>query len=96
MCPAISGCVTGSPNIYNPGGLDAARMTAKLLAMPVPAGDLDAARVAEESCRIVGTAGFYPERKVGTDYVDRFTPVMERRLKLVGARLAAVLSRVMR
>ena len=69
-------------------GLD----TAKLLAMPAPVGNLDAARVAEESCRIVGTAGFYPERKVGADYAEQFTPVMEKQLAAAGARLAAMLS----
>jgi hypothetical protein len=73
-------------------GLDTAAMTAKLLAMPAPAGNLDAARVAEESCRIVGTAGFYPERKVDLEYVERFTPVMEKKLAAAGARLAAMLN----
>jgi len=57
--------------------------------------NLDMARAAEESCRIVGEAGFYPARKVGSDYVERLTPVMERRLALAGARLAGVLNRVL-
>jgi hypothetical protein len=77
-------------------GVEAAAMTAKLLAMPVPAGDLDAARVAEESCRTVGTGGFYPARKVGPDYVERFTPVMEKQLTVAGARLAANLNKLLR
>ena len=64
--------------------------------MPVQAGDFDAARVAEESCRIVGTAGFYPERKVGADYVAGFTAVVEQRLAVAGARLAALLNRLLR
>jgi nuclease S1 len=73
-------------------GLDAAAMTAKLMAAPTPAGDFDAAQVAEESCRIVGTAGFYPERKVGADYVERITPVMGKQVSLAAARLAAALN----
>jgi hypothetical protein len=77
-------------------GLDAATMTAKLLAMPVAAGDLDAAHAAAESCRIVGTAGFYPERKVGADYVGKFTPVMEEQLAAAGVRLAAILNKLIR
>jgi nuclease S1 len=72
--------------------LDAAAMTTKLQAMPVAAGYFDAARVAEESCRIVGAPGFYPERKIGVDYVERFGPVMEQRLAAAGARLAAILN----
>src|ERR1035437_3614835 len=60
------------------------------------AGDLNVVHAAEESCKIVGTAGFYPERKVGQDYVERFTPVMEERLTVAGARLAGLLNRVFR
>jgi hypothetical protein len=67
-------------------------MTVKPLATPGPAGDLDAARVAEESCRIVGMPGFYPECKVGADYVERFTPVMESRLKVAAVRPIEVLN----
>jgi hypothetical protein len=37
--------------------------------------DLSAAHAAEESCRIVGMTGFYPDRKLGADYVERFRPV---------------------
>jgi hypothetical protein len=77
-------------------GLDTAAMTNKLMATPVSAGDLDAAHAAQESCRIVGTAGFYPERKVAADYVERFTPVMEKQLAAAGARLAGMLNRSFR
>ncbi len=63
---------------------------------PVTAGDLDAAHVAQESCRTVGTPGFYLGRKVGADYVGRFTPVMEQQLEVAGARVAAILNRVSR
>ena len=55
--------------------------------------DLRISVAAEESCRIVGMPGFYPERKVGQDYIEKFTPVMERRLATAGARLATILNR---
>lgn len=53
-----------------------------------------AQQVAEESCHIVGLRGFYPEREVGLDYVQQFTPVMEMRLSAAGARLAGLLNQV--
>ncbi len=71
-------------------------LTGRLQARPVEAGDLHAAQMAEESCRIVGMPGFYPGRKVDTAYIEQFTPVMEVRLALAGARLAAALNRVWR
>jgi hypothetical protein len=40
--------------------------------------------------------GFYPERIVNQDYIDRFTPTMKARLVLAGERLAAVLNGVFR
>lgn len=49
---------------------------------------VDARGIAEESCKIVGTTGFYPDRKVGADYVEGFTPVMEQRLVTAASRLA--------
>lgn len=51
-------------------------------------------QAAQESCRIVGTAGFYPERRVGRDYVERFMPVLEQRLRLAGWRLAQLLNQM--
>ena len=71
-------------------------LTTRLLAKQVQAGAFNAASVAEESCQVVGTPGFYPDRKVDVPYVAQFTPVMEGRLSLAGARLAAVLNRVFR
>lgn len=73
-------------------------LTNPLLAKPVPvgAGDLDVAHAAEESCRIVGLEGFYPDRKLATEYVERFTPVLEQRLTIAGARLAGLLNRIFR
>ncbi len=52
---------------------------------------------AQESCRIVDSAGFYPaSRQVGPDYLDHFSPTVEQRLALAGARLADVLNRALR
>ena len=52
----------------------------------------NAAQTAEESCRIVGQPGFYPGRLVDQAYVQRFTPLMEQRLQLAGARLAGLIN----
>ena len=62
-------------------------------ASATPGKDLRMSVAAEESCRIVGMPGFYPDRKVGQDYIEKFTPVMERRLATAGAWLAAILNR---
>jgi len=71
-------------------------LVGKLTSVPTPVAQLDAAGIAGESCKIVGTPGFYPERKVDADYVERFTPIMQQRLLTVGARLAAMLDRLWR
>lgn len=55
-------------------------------------GTFNAAQAAEESCRIVGQPGFYPGRLVDQAYVQRFTPIMEQRLQLAGARLAGLIN----
>lgn len=47
---------------------------------------------AQESCQIVGTPGYYPERRVGQDYIDKFKPILEERLAIAGARLAIMLN----
>lgn len=77
-------------------GLSNEALVARLQARPVAPGELNAGQAAEESCRIVGTAGYYPGRKLDTAYIEQFTPVMEARLALAGARLAAALNRVWR
>ncbi len=58
--------------------------------------DFNPALAAEESCQIVNLPGFYPQRRVGQDYANRFTPVAEQRLALAGIRLAELLNRVFR
>lgn len=59
-------------------------------------GDFNAVGMAEESCRIVGTPGFYPDREVDVPYTARFTPMLEQQLAIAGARLAAMLNRMWR
>jgi hypothetical protein len=51
-------------------------------------------QAAQESCRIVSTPGFYPDRLIDGDYIDQFTPVMEDRLRTAGARLADAINRI--
>ena len=55
-----------------------------------------AKQAAQESCRIVAQPGFYPRHVVSDDYIATYTPVMEGRLALAGARLAEVLNRVLK
>ena len=72
------------------------RLLAKSLASgPKGASAASAASAAEESCKIVGLPGYYPERKVTGDYFERFTPIMEARLSLAGARLAELLNKTL-
>jgi len=52
----------------------------------------NAAQAAEESFRIVGEPDFYPGRLVDQAYVQRFTPIMEQRLQMTGARLAGLIN----
>ena len=56
----------------------------------------NAAQAAQESCEIVSTDGFYPERLVGVDYIRKYTPVMESRFKASGERLAELLNRLLK
>ena len=53
-------------------------------------------QAAEQSCQIVGMAGFYPDRRVGQAYIDRFTPVLEQRLLDAGIGLAGLLNDTLR
>ncbi len=60
---------------------------------PVAYGrDLNVVHMAQESCRIVALADFYPQGELSDAYVQRFTPVVQQRLALAGARLAAMLN----
>jgi hypothetical protein len=75
---------------------DADTLTARLATNAVTGASFDAVRVAEESCHIVDTPGFYPDRLVDVPYIVNYTPVMEQRLTLAGARLAALLNQLLR
>ena len=72
-------------------------IAARLSRKSANAVDIDASAglAAQESCQVVGLPGYYPERRVGQDYIDRFTPVLEARLTLAGMRLGRVLNRTM-
>ncbi len=75
---------------------DTETLARRLATKPVKAGSpWSAAAAAQDSCRIVSTPGFYPERLVTMDYVAKYTPVMEDRLVEAGARLAQVLNHIM-
>lgn len=75
-----------------------ATLTARLSRTWAPVGEptWTAAQAAQESCRIVAMPGFYPEHRLGSDYIRRFTPVAEERLQRAGARLAELLNRLWR
>jgi len=47
---------------------------------------------AEESCRIVNRAGFYPEHKVDRAYTAAWVPIVREQLGKAGQRLAAMLN----
>ncbi len=57
-----------------------------------------AARWAEESCRLIDSAGLYPARpgRLPDGYVERQYPVLEQQLVIAGARLAALLDAILR
>lgn len=69
-----------------------------LLIKPVPPqpAQFSAVTAAEESCKIVGTPGFYPPRLVTPEYVQRYTPQMLFQLALAGHRLSQVLNAIFR
>lgn len=73
---------------------ETADMVARLQVMALPdwSKNLNPVQAAEESCRVVGIPGFYPDRLVGMNYIKQFTPVMEKRLAMGAARLAGLLN----
>jgi hypothetical protein len=77
-------------------GEDAQSMAVRLQALPFGASsrNFDPALAAQESCAIVSRSGFYPERLVDVPYIQRYTPVVESRLAIAGARLASALNAV--
>ena len=83
--------------LISEGGLGSDTWITKSLTYPVPAGALNLSSVnaAQESCQIVARTGFYPERKLGGDYVETYRLLLETRLQLAGARLAGILNGVL-
>ena len=76
--------------------LDNTALVAVLQSVPLGADgkNLNVVHMAQESCRVVALAGFYPPDGLSEAYVQRFTPVVQQRLALAGARLAAMLNAV--
>jgi nuclease S1 len=75
-----------------PGGMSALRQAVQAGANPPPAG-LAPAAWAEESCRIVGSAGFYPSgHGLDAGYDERWNPVLAQRLRDAAARLSDLLN----
>lgn len=74
---------------------DADAMTARLLKRKTAftVQKWSAVQTAEQSCQIVGVAGFYPQRRVGQDYIDRYTPLLEQQLTTAGSGLANLLNK---
>ena len=75
---------------------DADAMTARLLKSRIAftAQKWRAVCTADQSCQIIGVPGFYPERRVEQDYIDRFTPVLKQQLTAAGAALASILNQI--
>jgi hypothetical protein len=74
---------------------DVDAISTRLLPTASRVSEFSPVAAAEESCQIVGSPGYYPDRQVGQDYIDKFLPTLEQRLALAGARLAALLNRVL-
>jgi len=92
---------TNLHSLWDSGLIENTGLTVKALADKLKVEDqgevaLDMARAAEESCKIVGEPGFYPPRKLGLDYIERYTPVMEQRLGMAAARLSRLLNQILR
>ncbi len=56
---------------------------------------LNMTSAAQESCKMVGQLGFYPPRRLGLGYVERYTSVMEQRLAMAAARLSKLLNQIL-
>jgi hypothetical protein len=79
-------------------GDDAVSLTKRLLTRQVPPSETarTSAEIAEESCRIVSATDFYPPRTLEQQYVVEYSPVVDDRLLLAGARLARLLNENMK
>ena len=83
--------------IINNMGEDVEILTARLLARSAAQAlnRWSAVEAAQQTCQIVSQAGFYPERRVGKDYVERFAPILEQQLSAAGGALASLLNRTL-
>lgn len=79
-------------------GEDAPTLAARLARQfwPSSPGSLSVRAAAEESCRIARQPGFYPPGNVGQTYISANMPIVEQRLWLASARLAALLNQALR
>lgn len=74
-----------------PGGIAALKETMEK--MPVTAGTSDPRAWAENSCRVVSAAGFYPERRtLDEGYAAQWNARVARQLAAAGQRLAEALN----
>lgn len=74
---------------------DPSALTIDPSAAPASAS-VDMSLVATESCLLVKMPGFYPTGDIGSDYLNKFSPLAKQRLRLAATRLAAVLNATMR
>ena len=83
--------------IINNMGEDVEMLTARLLARNVAQAlnRWSAIESAHQSCQIMSQAGFYAERRVGKDYIEIFTPVLEQQLSAAGGASASLLNRTL-
>ncbi len=74
---------------------DTEALARRLATRPFKVGSTwSASAAAQDSCQIVATPGFYPERLVTMDYVAKYKPVLEDRLVEASKSLANVLNRL--
>jgi hypothetical protein len=75
---------------------DPEALAARLRKLPIASKPATVAQFAEESCRIVGQPDFCPGHVVDARHIEKFTPVVEQRLKVAAGRLASLLNQVLR
>ena len=79
-----------------PGGLAQLRRDVQFALPGMPAGRLDPATWAQESCRVATAAGFYPaSRVVGESYASEHDRVLVERLARAARRLSELLDAVL-
>jgi hypothetical protein len=71
---------------------DVVSLTARMSETGGSGATFDAVKVVKESCRIVAKPSLYPDHLVDATYIAEYMPVMEQRLRVVGARLTSLLN----